>query len=61
MYGGFTPGATTRGRHETFFARRKGAEIVQRVGISVETYDNHLWAAFCSLRHLLTNDADAFA
>jgi hypothetical protein len=31
-----------------------------RLGISVNTHDNHLQAAFRSLRHLLTQDADAF-
>jgi DNA-directed RNA polymerase specialized sigma24 family protein len=46
--------------HETFFERRKRAEVAQRLGISVHTYDNHLQAAFRSLRNLLAQDVDLF-
>ena len=46
--------------HEAFFEGRKRAEILQRVGISVNTYDNHLQAALRSVRHLLRQDADEF-
>jgi hypothetical protein len=45
---------------ETFFEGRKRDEIAQRVGISANTYDNHLKAALRSVRHLLTQDADMF-
>jgi RNA polymerase sigma factor (sigma-70 family) len=46
--------------HQTFFDGRKRAEVAARLGISVKTYDCHREAAFCSLRHLLTQDALAF-
>jgi hypothetical protein len=45
---------------ETFAEERKRAEITRRLGISVNTDDNSLHAAFRSLRHRLTQDADAF-
>jgi RNA polymerase sigma factor (sigma-70 family) len=45
---------------ETFFQGRKRAEVAQRLGISVNTYDNHLQAGFRALRHLLSKDADVF-
>jgi RNA polymerase sigma factor (sigma-70 family) len=45
---------------ETFFEKRKRAEVARRLGISVKTYDNHLQAAFRSLRQLLAKDADEF-
>lgn len=45
---------------ETFFEGRKRAEVAQRLGISVNTYDNHLQAGFRALRHLLSKDADVF-
>jgi hypothetical protein len=45
---------------ETFVEGRKRAEVGQRFGISVNTYDNHLQAASRSLRHLPTQDAEAF-
>lgn len=35
---------------ETFFEKRKRAEVAARHGISVSTYDNHLQAAFRALR-----------
>jgi hypothetical protein len=44
---------------ETFFEERTRAEVAQCHGISTCTYDNHLQAAFRSLRHPLTQDADA--
>lgn len=45
---------------ETFFKERKRAAVAASLGISVKTYDCHLQAAYCSLRHLLTQDALAF-
>ena len=45
---------------ETFFQGRKRAEVAKRLGISVNTYDNHLQAAFRALRHLVSKDADLF-
>jgi hypothetical protein len=45
---------------ETFFEKRKRAEVAARHGISVFTYDNHLQAAFRSLRQLLKQDAEMF-
>jgi DNA-directed RNA polymerase specialized sigma24 family protein len=44
--------------HQTFFEGRKRAEVARRLRISVHTYDNHLQAAFRSLRLLLTQEAD---
>ena len=44
----------------TFFEERKRAGVAQRAGICVNTYDSHRHAAFCSLRHLLTKDAERF-
>jgi hypothetical protein len=44
--------------HETFVEGRKRAEVARRLGSSVNTDDNYLHAAFRSLRHLLTQDAD---
>lgn len=35
---------------ETFYQKRKRAEVAARHGISVSTYDNHLQAAFRTLR-----------
>ena len=43
---------------ETFGRGRKRAEVAQRLGISVKTYDCHLQAAFHTLRQRLTQDAD---
>ena len=43
---------------ETFFEKRKRAEIAARHGISVSTYDNHLQAAFRSLRGSLKGVVD---
>jgi len=40
----------SRRSNETFFEQRKRAEVAQRLGISACTYDNHLQAAFRSLR-----------
>ena len=44
----------------TFFENRKRADVSHRLGISVKTYDNHLQAAFRSLRHLLARDAELY-
>ena len=38
----------------------KRAEVGPRLGIRVNTCDNHLQAAFYLLRHRLTEDADEF-
>jgi DNA-binding CsgD family transcriptional regulator len=46
---------------ETSAADRKRAEVARRLGISVNTVDNSLHAAFRSLRHRLTQDADVSA
>jgi len=43
---------------EKFFEERKRAVVAARLGISVNTYDNHLRAALQSLRHSLTVDAE---
>jgi DNA-directed RNA polymerase specialized sigma24 family protein len=43
---------------ETFFEGRKRAEVAARHGISVYTYDNHLQAAFRSLRDSMTQVVD---
>ena len=53
-------GRITSGSVETFFEARKRAEVARRLGISVHTYDNYVQAAFYSLRHRLTQDADVF-
>jgi DNA-directed RNA polymerase specialized sigma24 family protein len=45
--------------HETFFEGWKRAEVAPRLGICGNTHDKHLQAAFRSLRHPLTQDADA--
>jgi DNA-directed RNA polymerase specialized sigma24 family protein len=45
---------------QTFLQGRKRAEVSSRLAISVNTYDNHLRAAFGTLRHLLSNDADTY-
>jgi hypothetical protein len=45
---------------ETFFEGWKRAAVALRLGISVKTYDNRLQAAFGSLRHRLTQDAEVF-
>jgi RNA polymerase sigma factor (sigma-70 family) len=45
---------------ETFLGGKKRADIARRLGISVNTYDNHLQAGFRALRHLLSQDADIF-
>lgn len=42
---------------ETFFDKRKRAEVAQRHGISVKTYDNHLQKAFYIMREELWCDA----
>jgi len=46
--------------NETFFEKRKRAEVARRLGISVSTYDNHLQAAFRSLRDQLANVVELF-
>jgi hypothetical protein len=46
---------------ETFVEGRKWAAVARRLGISVDTDDNSLHAAFRSLRHRLTQDADVSA
>ena len=43
---------------QTFLEGRKRAEIARRLRISVKTYDNHLQAAFRSLRRHLRDCAD---
>ncbi|HZI41857.1 MAG TPA: hypothetical protein VFD67_09140 [Gemmatimonadaceae bacterium] len=45
--------------HGDRFEGRKRAEVPQALGIIVYTYDSYLQAAFRSLRHLLTEAADA--
>jgi DNA-binding CsgD family transcriptional regulator len=45
---------------ETFSERRKRAEVAQRLGISVHTYDNHLQAAFRSYRAQLAQVVELF-
>src|SRR5690348_6859789 len=45
--------------HSDRFEGRKRAEVPQALGIIVYTYDSYLQAAFRSLRHLLTEAADA--
>jgi DNA-directed RNA polymerase specialized sigma24 family protein len=42
---------------ETFFEKRKRAEVAQRHNISVKTYDSHLQAAFNIMREELWCDA----
>jgi len=46
---------------ETFFEGRKRAEVARRHNMRVKTYDNHLQAAFRSLRYLLSQTAKEFA
>jgi len=46
---------------ETYFERRKRAEIAARHGISVYTYDNHLQAAFRTLRDSMEQVVDISA
>jgi len=48
------------GSLETVFEERKRAEVAPRRGISVNTDDNHLQAAFPRVAPPLTQDADAF-
>ena len=43
---------------ETFYEKRKRAEVAARHGISVSTYDNHLQAAFRTLRASLKGVVD---
>jgi RNA polymerase sigma factor (sigma-70 family) len=42
---------------ETFFNEQKRAQVAAKLGISVKTYDNHLQAAFNTLRDELWYDA----
>jgi hypothetical protein len=44
---------------ETFFEHRKRAEVAARHGISVHTYDNHLQAAYRSLRDSMKTLVDS--
>jgi hypothetical protein len=53
-------GVHTSHRAKTFFEGRKQAEVAQRLGISVNTYDNHLQAAFRSLRDQLAQVVELF-
>ena len=46
--------------NETFFEKRKRAEVARRLGISESTYDNHLQAAFRSLRDQLAQVVELF-
>jgi len=53
-------GKIASGSLETVFEERKRAEVAPRRGISVNTDDNHLQAAFPRVAPPLTQDADAF-
>ena len=45
---------------QTFFEKRKRAEVARRLGKSESTYDNHLQAAFRSLRDQLEQVVELF-
>jgi DNA-directed RNA polymerase specialized sigma24 family protein len=45
---------------EALFEGRERADVTRRLGINVNTNDNHCRTAFRSLRHLFSQDAEVF-